>query len=63
MSYEIGDVILCGVIIGVVSKPGRQITCAGSDGEEHIFNEKKCTLVCSYKDTLKAFEKGIRTCC
>ncbi len=63
MSYEIGDVILCGVIVGVVTKPGRQVVCAGSDGKEHTFNEKNCTLVCSYKDTLIAFERGIRSCC
>lgn len=59
--YELGDTLLCGVIVGVVqSVEGKAITCACSDGKIHTYNTEECTLISKYKTTLELFEGGIR---
>lgn len=58
---EVGDSVLCGMLVGVViAVSGASITCACSDGEDHEFDEKKCSMISDYKSTLKQYMEVLK---
>lgn len=58
--YEIGDIVLRDVFVGVVvGTEGDTLICNCSDGTVHKFPQDKVGLVTKYRDMLEAFRKGI----
>lgn len=59
--YEVGDLILSGILVGVVIQcGGDKVRCSCSDYTEHEFSAQECTLIMKSCDVIKQFEGSIR---
>ena len=58
--YEVGDVVLCGTEVGVVTRVNTNtVTCSTSSASDSSFHIKECNLVAGYASVLEQFERSI----
>lgn len=60
MKFNIGDIVLSDVYVGVVTKPGDDVVmCNCSDGQSHRFANDNTQLITPYQTMLHSFREGI----
>lgn len=58
--FEVGDLVLHDVLVGVVIKVSDdKVACSCSDYKEHEWAAETCTLIAKYGDTIESFERSI----
>lgn len=58
--FNIGDTVLCGLVVGVVVEATDcEVTCCCSDYKQRKYKVSECSMICPSQTTLETFERSI----